>query len=213
MICPQLALWYLVCLFYWRFFTWYFKDASPITMLVVSFLLLVVCGFIPIDHEFSFQRTFAFMPYFIIGYLFKRNNMMSMIESIPTFLTIVIMVMSLIMARFLPFYMPKVHFYSMNDVFVRMFQTCLGIILCLSIIRLSRMRFWERIAKYGKYTIWIYIGHTYLIVIGQKISFIYGLRINIFEAIVLAFLYCFLLILLAKTFENRKNIVSQLQLR
>lgn len=109
------------------------------------------------------------------------------------------------MARFLPFYMPKVHFSSLNEAYVRIIHTCLGILLCLSIIRLSRIRLFERVAKYGKYSVWIYIGHTYLIVVGQRIFSYCGITINFFEAILLALLYCLFFIFIAKLFENRKK--------
>lgn len=80
---PQLALWYLVCLMYWRFFSWFiFKNVSSLGLIVISFLFLILCGFVPINHEFSFQRTFAFLPYFIIGFLFRRNNIMSYLDGI-----------------------------------------------------------------------------------------------------------------------------------
>lgn len=207
LIYPQMALWYLVSLIYWRFFSWYiFRNVSSICLFILSFFCLILCGFVPIDHEFSFQRTFAFLPYFIIGYLFRRNNKMAYLDGTPIILAMVILIMGLIIARFLPFYLPKVHFSSLNEAFVRIIQTCLGIALCLSIIRLSRIRYLERAAKYGHYSLWIYIGHTYLIVIGQKISFVYGIRINLFEAIILATLYCFFIIYIAKIFEKRKKL-------
>ena len=210
LIYPQLALWYLISLIYWRFFSWYiFRNVSSIGLFILSFFCLILCGFIPIDHAFSFQRTFAFLPFFIIGYLFRRNNMMAYLDGTPIILAMVILIMGLIIARFMPFYLPKVHFSSLNEAFVRIIQTCLGIALCLSIIRLSRIRYLERAAKYGQYSLWIYIGHTYLIVIGQKISFVYGIRINVFEAIILALLYCFFIIYIAKIFEKRKNYVSR----
>lgn len=206
LIDPQLALWYLVCLMYWRFFVWFIlKNVSSLGLLFFSFLFLILCGFVPIDHDFSFQRAFAFLPFFIIGFLFRRNNMMSFFNDISIICAIVILIMGLIMARFLPFYMPKVHFSSLNEAFVRIIQTCLGILLCFSIIKLSRARLFERIAKYGRYSIWIYIGHTYLIVIGQRIFSYYGITINFFEAILLALIYCSFFIYLAKLFENRKK--------
>ena len=203
---PQLALWYLLCLMYWRFFCWFFfRNVSSLGLLVISFFFLILCGFVPINHEFSFQRTFAFLPFFIIGFLFRRNNIMSYLNGISIIWAIVILILGLIMARFLPFYMPKVHFSSLNEAYVRIIQTCLGILLSVSIIRLSRIRLFERVAKYGKYSIWIYIGHTYLIVIGQRIFSYCGITINFFEAILLTFFYCLFFIFIAKIFENRKK--------
>ena len=154
LITPCYTLWYLVCLIYWRLFLWAVNNkCKDSILLLASFILLILCGFVPINQEFSFQRTFSFFPYFILGFLLKKNGMMNRIEAIPIQVAILFLIMELIVARFLPLYMPRTYFHSLNDALIRVSQTILGVALCLSIIRLSRIRYWEYVAKYGKYTL------------------------------------------------------------
>ena len=206
LITPCYTLWYLVCLIYWRLFLWAVNNkCKDSILLLASFILLILCGFVPINQEFSFQRTFSFFPYFILGFLLKKNGMMNRIEAIPIQVAILFLIMELIVARFLPLYMPRTYFHSLNDALIRVSQTILGVALCLSIIRLSRIRYWEYVAKYGKYTLWIYIGHSYLILIIRKLFPYYGITLNVFEAFLIALFICIFFILLAKNFKRIKE--------
>ena len=45
----------------------------PFIVFELSVILAVVSGFIPLGWEFSFQRTFYFFPFFVLGALL--NNM------------------------------------------------------------------------------------------------------------------------------------------
>ena len=205
-ITPGFTLWYLLSLIYWRFFIWKLtENAKGSIMLVASFLLIIVCGFVPLKEELSFQRTFAFLPFFILGFLFKKNHLMKKIERVPIWVSIVVVIMGLLAACFLPIYVPNLYYYSWKEAPIRLLLTFQGIILCLSIIRLSRICFLEYFSRFGQYTLWIYIGHSYLIVIGEKVILQYGLSLNVFQALIIAFIYCALFILIAKMYENRKD--------
>ena len=65
LISPELALWYLVCLLYWRVAIWKgLQKISDVKLVLISIVLAFFSGFIPIDHDFAFQRAFAFFPFF-----------------------------------------------------------------------------------------------------------------------------------------------------
>ena len=68
---PQFALWYLVCLFFWRLILPYFvKFPYP---LVLSVIIGLLGGIFPGDgFVFSSSRILAFFPYFILGYYIKE---------------------------------------------------------------------------------------------------------------------------------------------
>jgi len=83
-ISPQFALWYIVSLLFWRLMAWeIFANLSDINLILLTVMLFFVCGFVPLGHEFSFQRTFAFLPFFCAGLICKRNNLIAAIERTP----------------------------------------------------------------------------------------------------------------------------------
>ena len=206
LISPRLALWYLVCLIYWRFSIWkVFPNIDDKKLLCVSCVLAFVSGIIPIDHDFAFQRAFAFFPFFVIGYIFRKSNLMSKLDDIPYVYAIVGLIIGLVIARFLPPYMPKLHYSSLLEPIQRIIQSVLGLFLCLSIIRVLRTNFIGKFAKYGIYTLWIYIGHTYFIVLGEKVFYYHGISFNLVTAILLSLIYCTFFICLSKMINYIKN--------
>ena len=77
LIYPKWTLWYLFSLIWWRIMLYY--TPPPIrnnnyVLIITSVILSISMGFIPIDSQFSFQRTFAFFPFFIIGYIVGKNQ-------------------------------------------------------------------------------------------------------------------------------------------
>ena len=69
---PKWTLWYLLSLIWWRimlFYTPSFIRDNHKLLLTLSVVMSLVAGWIPLDSEFSFQRTFAFLPFFVMGYI------------------------------------------------------------------------------------------------------------------------------------------------
>jgi hypothetical protein len=145
------------------------KKINDAALLIGSLVLSVLAGFVPVDQSLSFQRAFSFFPFFVFGVICKKRNMMEKLEKVHLFVPIIVLIVSLLIARELPLFQPKEHFRSMNDAVLRISQSLLGLMMCLSIIRLSRVSvLLDKVAQLGMYTLWIFIGHTYLIVIGRK---------------------------------------------
>ncbi len=199
-------MWYLVCLMYWRLSIWtVFKKINDIKLLVLSFALAIVSGFIPIDHNFSFQRAFAFYPFFVLGLLFRKRDLMPRLEQVKYIYAVIVLILGLLLSRHLPIYMPKFHYANWYQMVLRVVQSLLGIVLCLSIVRLSRLQFIEKFAKWGTYTLWIYIGHTFLALIGKRIMSELGFHLNLVGAILLAATYCAIFIVMAKIYYRHKS--------
>lgn len=204
LISPRLALWYLICLMYWRVAIWrVFSKVSDIKLLLISCVLALISGIIPIDHDFAFQRTFAFFPFFVLGMIFRKQELMTKLSKIPYTYALVGLLFGLIVARLLPIYMPKFHYCNWYDPILRIIQSGLGLYLCLLIIRVLKVDFIERFAKYGAYTLWIYIGHTYLIKIGEN-TFL-NLHLNVFTAFLLTCCYCTIFIVMANIYNSYKK--------
>ena len=205
LICPEFAMWYLLCLMYWRISVWaLFKNTNEITLLCCSFVLAILSGIIPVDYEFSFQRAFAFYPFFVLGIVFKKRNLMTKIEKVPVGYAITVLIIGLIVAYLLPWgsYMPKFHYLSWTKPIIRIIQTSLALCLCLSIIRLSRNRVVEKMTFLGQYSLWIYIGHTFVIRLYDKC---FSLRLDLIGAIIMALLICFGFGLLAYGYAQLKR--------
>ena len=194
---PVFAMWYLICLVYWRLFTCkilnYIKD---IELLGISVLFALISGFIPIDDYLSFQRVFAFFPFFVFGVVFKNRNMLVKLEMIPIKYYIWALFVGLIIARLLPceLYQPKYHYSNINGLVIRLVQSTLGLFLCIIIVRLSRHASIERFSIFGQKTLWIYIGHIFLIKIGGFVFAKYDYTLNFIEAILLSIIYCAIII-------------------
>ena len=212
-VSPELALWYLVCLVYWRIAIWkVFKKINVATLFIISVVLALFSGLIPIDHDFAFQRAFAFFPFFTLGVVFKKKKLLVHLERIPYRYAIAALLLGLIVASFLPTYMPKYHYENWHQPVWRVIQTGLGLYLCLLIVRISRIKFIEKLAVYGEHTLWIYIGHIYMITLGSKTFPILGIHLNLITAILLATSYCVFFIFIAnlykKYYKNRTTTKS-----
>lgn len=72
MTLPTMALWYLLTLFFYRFFL---KDLIKIkNILPISVAVSLTAGFLPfLDATLSLGRTFSFLPFFLLGYFFKAE--------------------------------------------------------------------------------------------------------------------------------------------
>lgn len=91
---PYHSYWYLLCLIYWRFTIKFIS--SQIFSIIISFLISFLIGFSgEINNIFSFNKAFAFFPYFIIGYKFSKNNLEKIIYFRKKFYLIIIISFSI----------------------------------------------------------------------------------------------------------------------
>lgn len=68
---PCFALWYLLCLFYWRILLSVIPQKwNPKWIVVISFLISISVGFTNISGILGLHRFFSFMPYFMIGHYY-----------------------------------------------------------------------------------------------------------------------------------------------
>lgn len=72
-IYPSFALWYLLCLFYWRMLISILPARIDHLMLVaISVVASLLVGFVPIRGEMGFHRFFSLMPYFFVGHYYGK---------------------------------------------------------------------------------------------------------------------------------------------
>lgn len=71
---PCFALWYLLCLFYWRILLSVIPQKwDPKWIIAISFLISITVGFTNINGIMGLHRFFSFMPYFMIGHYYGEN--------------------------------------------------------------------------------------------------------------------------------------------
>lgn len=78
LLTPRWSLWYILSLLFWRLSSYYLaKRGINITSsrsIIISFLISIAAGLIPISLALSFQRTLVFFPFFLIGMRLKSSS-------------------------------------------------------------------------------------------------------------------------------------------
>ncbi len=75
---PWHMLWYLLSLIYWRLMLQMIPDRilkHTKLVIITTFCIGILAGFLPFDRFLSIQRTFALMPFFFLGYYMKGRNL------------------------------------------------------------------------------------------------------------------------------------------
>ena len=105
-VMPGWTLWYLLSLFFWRYFLKYITIIKNIYLnILISIILGISISFIQRNNNIlSFSRTISFLPYFLIGY-YTEESIITKIMMIPkiTSLISIVTLMSLLCFTFLFF--------------------------------------------------------------------------------------------------------------
>lgn len=73
-VSPCFALWYLLCLFYWRILLSLIPQSLNRHIVIISSIVLsILAGFVPVGGELGFQRFLSFMPYFMTGHYYGKD--------------------------------------------------------------------------------------------------------------------------------------------
>lgn len=174
---PQWTLWYLIVLIYWRLAVLYLPETflrHRKVILIVSFFISIFAGFVPIDNAFAFQRTFAFLPFFVIGYFSFDIDIRKYIDKVPSFMAVLVLIAVFV---FFFFYfgdkdLVLVHHcktsfwsYDFHHTVLRFVARCIyvptAIFLSLFVMRLVPTN--KMLAKWGSVTLFIFIYHTFAI--------------------------------------------------
>ena len=94
---PWYFMWYILSLAFWRLIVFLLSDRikeKPILWILVSALLGILVGFVPISVLFSFQRTLAFLPFFVVGYCTRGYDVIKSIRRIPIVVAMIVLIVS-----------------------------------------------------------------------------------------------------------------------
>ena len=188
---PDLGLWYLLSLILWRVIAYAFHKLGikpTWKMFGISLILAIAIGFVPIGHTLSFQRTFAFYPFFILGQLVRKNEKIITLHT-NYFFELLFCATAIFVSCLLPRYMPREPYILPSDALLRIEQTIDALILCICLLRLSRIHWLIHLSRLGQHTLYFYLYHTLFIRIQENILTHFHININIFHAFFLSTLY------------------------
>lgn len=202
--------WYLLSLIFWRMITPYFKNKR---ILIISILLALIAGGIPqIGPAMSLSRTIVFYPFFLFGYLFDENIFIRFTENVNYWIkpaAVICVFFILIILNLKPVSYQMLYSYSsyldngytlLAGIMIRAYIFILAAInsfcfLCLIPKKKSI------ITAFGKKSLYIYIGHTFLIPIVGILNNILGIYAwSLILIIIISLFACYLFS--RKCFEN-----------
>lgn len=163
---PWWVMWYLMSLIYWRTIL----HILPIKLLrhtneiiIATFCIGVISGFLPLNRFLSMQRTFAFLPFFFLGYCMQGKNIYLPSKYKP--ICLIFLCSSFIVPLFFPQFLGDLFFadrYIDNtSMFCRIFVYCMSIGMSISFICVCPTTYF--FAKQGKYTMQYYIYHALIL--------------------------------------------------
>lgn len=216
---PYLHLWYLLSLIMWRlllFYTPKYILVNRLRIVIISFFISLLAGYIPIGMQFSLQRTLTFLPFFVLGYYSVEFDFLKYLNRIPYMLA-----MGILFAPFLIMYLGVIHIpgpvlwgavpywsgdriqfqYTIIDLTWRLFFLLSAIILSIMFIRIVPKS--SNIGRWGRTTLFVFVYHMFLInILNDLIN-----RNCILSTNTLLFLYA-VAIILVLLFLSRSKIIN-----
>lgn len=171
---PSSVLWYIVALSVWRVVMWLIpKGCRNMWLLLVSLMASIIAGYMPLGFEFSFQRIFAFFPYFLLGNLIKQCGMFDKIRGINHWICIILLAIYAIVIVLGPdiprfVFTERSHYYEGMTPLYRVMFYCISLPATICVLNLIPDN--KLFAKEGQNTMSYYIYHPYIIYLFMYLS-------------------------------------------
>ena len=164
---PWYVLWYLLSLIYWRLLLQVIPESilrNAKLVLPITFGISILSGFLPIDVFLSLHRTFAFMPFFFLGYYMRGKKICLPKKYKPlSFLFLILMfAVPLFYPQYLGIQTHSIPFGSIYDAIKRMIVFSLAIPMSIAFINVCPCNPW--IARQGRLTMQYFIYHALMII-------------------------------------------------
>ncbi len=173
---PNWILWYLVSLIYWRLMV-YFIPGNWLkhqgTIIVLSFSISLLAGFIPIGRSVSFQKSLAYLPFFVLGYYSSEINIKSIINRISPYFALgsLLLVFAFLFVfvdenlkyiiHYNMFYWSENFVNTILNFIARGVSLSFAVVLGLMVMRLCPSN--NILSKWGNKTLFIYIYHGFIL--------------------------------------------------
>lgn len=198
---PYGILWFLLSLIIWRLSLYFLFDDiknKPIILVLASVLISVGAGFVPLGMIIGFQRTMAFLPFFVAGYLCRNYDVKSQIKKVPLVLAMIVIVSGFVSISFIEdksfianITRCKSAYIDVGGAFLRLLYLITATCMSISVMRVAFVS--ERLAQYGTTTMIIYIYHYFITRLICKPLMVTGV---IPDSLPFLLLYTFIIVLL-----------------
>lgn len=195
LIIPRWTLWYLLCLIWWRIMLYYIPSSirdNHKVLISISIILCLVMGWVPVDSSFSFQRTFAFLPFFIVGFVLGKNHTDIKVSKWKTLKCIIIISIAILF-----YFIPKInygiitqnHCYYQQSLYSPFYYFSFRVVWlifasCMSYCFLSLVPRKEyRWTYFGQLTLFIYMYHSTILTWRHILKDEFNLPTNLFFCI------------------------------
>ena len=163
---PWYVLWYLLSLIYWRFILQIIPDKilrHKKLIIICTFCISILAGFLPFDRVLSIQRTLSFMPFFFLGYCMRGKNIYLPNKYKP--ICIVLLALIFVILCFFPYRLNSlfndIPYKSINEAAIRVICFALSFPMSIAFINICCNTPW--IARQGRFSLHYYIYHALLI--------------------------------------------------
>lgn len=169
LLTPAYTFWYLLSLVYWRILVKFLPQKDNGIILLCSFILGIIAGFIPLDTQMSFQRTFCYLPLFLLGYYTKSIDIQKNIKKIPKYLAIsgLLFIFTILFFFFqdkslYPILTGSLHYSNPMYSIYRIIMYIIAVFSGVLIMNITpSTNSW--ISIYGQQTMFIFIYHSFII--------------------------------------------------
>lgn len=95
-VIPGYGSWYLLSLAYWRAILQYTPRnwLQSVWLIPASVCISLLGGYVPVGGAFSVQRTFTFLPFFLLGYSIRQNQSLEKVRLRPVLAVALIVAIS-----------------------------------------------------------------------------------------------------------------------
>ena len=163
---PWHMLWYLLSLIYWRLMLQFIPDKilkHTKIVIISTFCISILAGFLPIDRVLSLQRTLSFMPFFFLGYYMRGKNLY-LPDKYKPFSIIFLMVIFVILFFFPHRMRYLLHAYpygNINGAAIRMIAFSLVVPTAIAFMNVCYTTSW--VTQQGRMSMQYYIYHALII--------------------------------------------------
>lgn len=190
LLTPWWVLWYLLSLLYWRVMLQVIPDrllSHKKFLVLLAFVVSLIAGYFPFNRFLSIQRTFAFMPFFVLGYSMRGKNLF--VASRYRVWCALFLVITIILPLYFENYLGDLNqadpYTNPSGIFSRLLVFGLSIPMSISFMNLCPVRHW--IVQQGRLTMQYYIFHAVIIFLFMKCVNLYNLPTTFFAAMVYSF--------------------------
>ncbi|MBO4918303.1 MAG: acyltransferase family protein [Bacteroidales bacterium] len=199
LLTPSFALWYILSLIFWRILVQLLPERAfnrSSIVIVISILLSLIVGFVPIGTPLTFQRTFVFLPFFMTGYLARKTDLTGWLSKHRSYYAIVaFLLLAVICYLTLPVFYgsaPYESAHAIRGLFIRFIQLIIAAAMGMSLMLFAPDKK-SILTELGEITLLVYLLHPPFIKLFKLALSRVGIPMNPVTAVIISALTIFIL--------------------